>query len=414
MKVDSTNGQDNDVDILTAIENGLARDGGLYVPQTFPQFDSSAMETDNYAEFATQVLQPFFDTDIRSHCQRAFNFPIQLKRLNESSTMLELFHGPTAAFKDFGARFLAEVFDLMPKRRRTILVATSGDTGGAVAAAFEGHATQVAVLFPKNGVSALQEKQLTCWQGNIHSFRVDGNFDECQSLVKEAFQNDALRQQWGLTSANSINLGRLLPQSVYYAWAALRYQRQTNHAPSFVIPSGNMGNAVGCYWARAMGFPIDAIYLACNANKVVPEYLNAGTWNPRPSIKTEANAMDVGNPSNMARLRKLIPDLDTLRKRTQALSVDDTRIRQTIAATAKEMRYVCCPHTATAIHFRQQLPIENAIIVATAHPAKFEETVKPLVGDVTMPSSLANILTRPNHCTDITAHCDALFGHFKN
>ncbi|MEK6624299.1 MAG: threonine synthase, partial [Bdellovibrionota bacterium] len=237
--------------------------------------------------------------------KQALNFPVPLNEISSNHYLLELFHGPTAAFKDIGARFLAVCFDKLGEQK-TILVATSGDTGGAVASAFyEKKGIKVVILFPKHGVSPLQRQQLTCWGQNILSLEVDGDFDDCQKLVKEAFLDKALCAKYALTSANSINIGRLLPQMTYYAFSSYKLFSQSQTPINFVIPSGNMGNGMAAVWAKEMGLPIGEIHFACNANRAIFDFFQNKKFTARDSFKTLANAMDVGNPSNMERLLDL-------------------------------------------------------------------------------------------------------------
>jgi threonine synthase len=327
--------------------------------------------------------------------------------------VLELFHGPTAAFKDVGARFLARCLARLPAaagRPRTVLVATSGDTGGAVAAAFHGQpGIEVAILFPKGRISARQEKQLTCWGSNVRSLAVRGDFDDCQRLVKAAFADPALRAHRELTSANSISLGRLLPQMTYYAAAAIWHLRSTGAAPGFVIPSGNVGNATACLWARELGLPIGEVVLATNANTVIPDYLAGGEWAPRATVPTLANAMDVGNPSNMERLFALFSGAATVRRAFRAFAVGDDAIREQIRRGPAEWGEVWDPHTATAVQVREQLGAGEWILVATAHPAKFESIVEPLIGrPVPVPPPLQALLDRPSSAVEIEPTLDDL------
>jgi threonine synthase len=350
----------------------------------------------------------------------AFNFPAPIVPIGASGglSVLELFHGPTAAFKDFGARFLAACMSRLRKpgqRPLTILVATSGDTGGAVAAAFHGRpGIEVGVLFPKGLVSPTQERQLTCWGDNVISFSVRGTFDDCQRMVKEAFLDPQLRQQTQLSSANSINLGRLLPQAVYYAATSLAIWRRHGVPASYVIPSGNLGNVAACIWARKVGLPVGEIVLAHNVNRTVPDYLETGEWKPRASVATLASAMDVGNPSNMERLRALFPELRAMRSAVSAYTVTDDAIRARIRAGFKEFGQVWCPHTATAAEAYEQLPAAKRgaghwVLVSTAHPAKFREIVEPLIGrSVAVPDTLAKLFARPTECTEIDADLSAL------
>jgi threonine synthase len=294
-------------------------------------------------------------------------------------------------------------------------VATSGDTGAAVAAAFHRRpGIEVAVLFPKGLVSPTQERQLTCWGDNVRSFAVRGTFDDCQRMVKQAFQDAALRSHKALSSANSINLGRLLPQAVYYASTSLQVWRETGSPASYVIPSGNLGNAMACIWARKVGLPIGRIVLAHNANRTVPDYLDSGSWRPRPSVATLASAMDVGDPSNMERMRALFPELRDLRWAVKAYSVDDTDIRNSIQRGFQKFGQIWCPHTATAAEAYSRLSGEERrsapwVIVSTAHAAKFPEIVEPLIGrKVPVPETLQKLFERPVACTEIDADLAAL------
>jgi threonine synthase len=403
----STRGQAPQVTVSAAIEAGLAPDGGLYVPESFPHFNLKEFDgIDSFPEIAYRVLKPFFSGDLlesKLHqiCRSAFNFPLTLKELKHETSVLELFHGPTSAFKDVGARFIAECLAQIGAKK-TIIVATSGDTGGAVAAAFHKKSgIQVVILFPKDGVSERQKKQLTCWGDNIHSFAVDGDFDDCQKAVKEALSNPDLVQKLHLSSANSISIGRLLPQVTYYAMASLFHFRKYRKSGSFIIPSGNVGNATAALWAKKIGFPIGKIVMATNANRVVPDYFQRGEWKPAPSIATLANAMDVGNPSNMERVFHLERSGGNL-KDVSSISVSDDQIRETIRAGEKKYGEIWCPHTATAIFAREQMKSDDWIIVSTAHPAKFETIVEPLIGhSVEMPKALAALMNLPARCEEI-------------
>jgi threonine synthase len=419
-----------------ALAHGLAPDGGLYVPTEWPRAEPAALAgrgDPDLPSLAAALLRPFLAGDplageLAAIATEAFTFPaplVPLAPLAEDGRLavLELFHGPTAAFKDFGARFLAASLARLRRpgeRPLKILVATSGDTGGAVAAAFHGRpGIEVEVLFPRGLVSPTQERQLTCWGGNVRSFAVRGTFDDCQRLVKEAFRDAALSECWDLSSANSINLGRLLPQTVYYAAASLAVWRRWGEPASFVVPSGNLGNALACIWARRMGLPIGEVVLAHNANRTVADYLASGEWRPRPSVATLASAMDVGDPSNMERLRALYPQIETLRGAVTAYTVDDAAIRARIRAGFERFGQVWCPHTATAAEAYERLPPERRgagpwVLVATAHPAKFREIVEPLIGrELPMPEPLAELFARPTACTEIAADLVALGGAWR-
>ncbi len=415
-----------------ALMQGLTPDGGLYVPRSWPTLRPETFgDEGDLPGVGAQLLAPFVADDplaatLPAITRDAFNFPAPLVPLGKEGRLaiLELFHGPTAAFKDFGARFLAACMARLRKpgqRPLTILVATSGDTGGAVAAAFhERPGIEVGVLFPKGLVSPTQERQLTCWGGNVKSFAVRGTFDDCQRLVKQAFLDPQLRQRTELSSANSINLGRLLPQAVYYAATSLAIWRRYGEPASYIVPSGNLGNVAACIWARKVGLPIGEIVLAHNANRPVPDYLETGEWRPRPSVATLASAMDVGNPSNMERLRALFPDVRDMRAAVSAFTVTDDSIRARIRAGYDEFGQIWCPHTATAAEAYERLSTARGdaikqqgrwVVVATAHPAKFREIVEPLIGrTIPVPETLAKLFARPAQCTEIDADLAALRG----
>jgi threonine synthase len=410
-----------------AIRQGLAPDGGLYVPTRLPEVDVAAVARSTHlADIAQSALQGFFHGDrleprLADIARAAFDFPAPtttVEKCQDPLFVLELFHGPTAAFKDFGARFLAETLERAQSPSEppmTILVATSGDTGGAVAAAFHRRPwVRVVILYPQGLVSDRQEQQLTCWGENVGALRVDGTFDDCQRLVKEAFVDAGLRARHHFSSANSINIGRLLPQMVYYAASSLEVQRRTAKSASYVIPAGNLGNAFAAMWARAVGFPVGRIILAHNANRTVPDFLRDGEWRPRPSIQTLASAMDVGNPSNMERVRALYPTFATVSEQLSAESVDDATIRRRIGEDFMRFGREWCPHTATAAEVYQRLSDRERrdnpwILVATAHPAKFNDIVEPIIGKaVDIPPALARLLTLPRHFTDIKPSLGAL------
>jgi len=428
MKFVSTRGKSPAVSFSAAIMQGLAPDGGLYVPESFPKIPQEAFDgVESLPDVANVLLRPFVEGDaiaaqIPEITRDAFNFPAPLAQASTDGrlSILELFHGPTAAFKDFGARFLAACMARLrtdASRPLNILVATSGDTGGAVAAAFHRRpGVVVSVLFPKGLVSPTQEQQLTCWGDNVHSFRVAGTFDDCQRLVKEAFLDPTLKSRFELSSANSINLGRLLPQAVYYAATSLAVWREQGRPASYIIPSGNLGNSMACLWARALGLPIGRIVLAHNANRTVPDFLKTGVWEPRPSVPTLASAMDVGTPSNMERMRSMFPDIRDLREAVSAMSVSDDQIRHRIAEGFRLGGGIWCPHTATAVDAYVRLTTEERhdqhwVIVSTAHAAKFREIVEPLIGQqIEIPESLAKLFSRPASAVDLQPELAALIG----
>lgn len=405
----------NGVTASDAILKGLAKDGGLFVPETLPKLESLSASLP-YPEFAAAVLKPFFKGDLLENelleiCRSAFNFPLVLNPVNNYS-VLELFHGPTAAFKDFGARFLAASMEKLlslKNKKLTILVATSGDTGGAVASAFyQREHLSVKVLFPKGRVALRQKKQLTVWGDNVSSYEVEGSFDDCQKMVKQAFMDP---NYTNLSSANSINLGRLLPQMVYYVYTSTVYFEKTGLKPNFIIPSGNVGNCTGAYWAIEMGAPINSITLAVNENKTIPDYLATKVYTPRSSVQTLANAMDVGAPSNMERLFNLYPTYEEFSAKVSAYSVSDEEIKETIKQTYKEDNYICCPHTATGIKTYHSLNNpKDTIVVSTAHPAKFETIVEPLIEQmVEIPPSLKTLLDKESIYKEIGTDYHSLF-----
>lgn len=424
----STRGAHPAVRIDEAIAAGLAADGGLYVPEALPRLDASAFDPQgNLANTATTLLTPFFANSslaaaLPSICAQAFDFDAPLRALprRPDAAVLELFHGPSAAFKDFGARFLAACFQQLQRvpgpsaqaQPLTILVATSGDTGAAVAAAFHRQpGVRVVILYPDGRVSPRQAHQLGCFGDNVQALRVDGSFDDCQRMAKAALNDASLQAQLPLSSANSISLGRLLPQMSYYAHASLKIWRQHQRAPNFIIPTGNLGNALACLWVREIGLPIGRIKFACNANTTLPDFFSGADYTPRPAIATLANAMDVGAPSNFERLRWTLPHEDELRAALQAHSVDDATIRATLVQHANQGDALFCPHTATAMHLLDLEPIDGEpwVVVATAHPAKFETVLQPLLGYAPpIPAALDAMLQRSASAEPLAASEDAL------
>ena len=424
----STRGQAPAVGLSAAIAAGLAPDGGLYVPQQLPP--ARVLQPGaNLAQTAQQLLAPFFAGDslaaeLPAICAAAFDFPAPLTPLATANDhVLELFNGPTAAFKDFGARFLAQCLSRLQAAAAqplTIVVATSGDTGAAVAAAFhQVPGLQVVVLYPDGRVSPRQAHQLGCLGDNIHTYKVAGSFDDCQAMAKQALADSALQAQLPLSSANSISLGRLLPQMAYYAHAALEHQAATGRVLNLVVPTGNLGNAMAAVLARALGVPLGQIVLATNANAVLPAFFAGGDYQPQASLATLANAMDVGAPSNFERLLWLHGgDAAALRGSFIARSVDDAQIRELIQQRFTDHAEVFCPHTACALVVLQQLRSEGIAaagqdwaVAATAHPAKFEGVVEPLIGrELAVPPALAQLLQRPAHAQPLAADYAALRG----
>jgi threonine synthase len=420
LQYSSSRGGAPPVTLSEAILRGLAPDGGLYVPTQLPRIDRGAFGgVTRLSDIARSALDGFFAGDrlqpvLGDIADAALDFPAPttaVPKCPDPLFVLELFHGPTAAFKDFGARFLAETLQRLQTASRppmTILVATSGDTGGAVAAAFHLRPwVRIVILYPRGLVSARQEQQLTCWGDNVIALRIDGTFDDCQRLVKEAFVDFGLRTKHSLSSANSINIGRLLPQMVYYVASSLEIERRTGAKASYIIPAGNLGNAFAAMWARALGFPIARLILAHNANRTVPDFLSAGEWRPRASIPTLASAMDVGNPSNIERIRALYPTFAAISEQLSADSVDDATIRRRIGEDFMQYGREWCPHTATAAEVYRRLDERDRrdhpwVLVATAHPAKFNDVVEPIIGkSIEVPESLSRLLRLPQHFLDL-------------
>ncbi|HBK54949.1 MAG TPA: threonine synthase [Xanthomonadales bacterium] len=424
MRYLSTRQQSPALSLSQALARGLAPDGGLYVPERLPQFDPSDFDGRTHlAEIAETLLAPFCADDpladaLSDLCRRALDPPLALTTLpgDQDDHLLELFHGPSAAFKDFAARFLAECLAhgrAPDTPELTILVATSGDTGAAVAAAFHRRpGFRVVILYPEGRVSPRQAHMLGALGDNVSCLRVAGRFDDCQALAKQALADADLRQRRPLSSANSISLGRLLPQMAYYAWAALHFQRQRGEPLNFAIPTGNLGNALAAVLARTLGLPIGEIVLACNDNRSLTEFFAGNAYRPRPSVATLANAMDVGDPSNFERLRWLIPDPEHLRRALRAVSVDDPAIRRRLAVVA-ERGAIVCPHTATALDVIADLRASGDrrpwAAVATAHPAKFEQVLRAAIGHAPEPpAALQAWLARPDASEPIACHYPTL------
>ncbi|MDZ7790535.1 MAG: threonine synthase [Xanthomonadales bacterium] len=420
--------------LAEALTSGLAPDGGLFVPETLPRLPLDALDgCQTLPESARKTLAPFFagsplEDELPLICSEALDLPLPITRLgvpngaageagHAPAWLLELFHGPTAAFKDFAARFLAACLSRLradDEPVRTVLVATSGDTGGAVAAAFHRRpGFRVVVLYPDGKVSARQAHQLGAFGDNVKTYCVQGNFDDCQRLVKRALNDRELLDQVPLTSANSISIGRLLPQISYYAHAAHQLFTETRAPVDMIVPTGNLGNALAAIMAREMGLPIGHVTLATNANRALPEYFAGGEFDPHEAIATLANAMDVGSPSNFERLAWLFRDKNLRDADIDAVGIDDERIRQTIVKTDRERGLTVCPHTAcamAALEDRRRAGNDRpTLVVATAHPAKFEQVVEPLLGrKIPPPEALAALLEKPSHAEALAADYGAL------
>ncbi|OQX29713.1 MAG: threonine synthase [Spirochaeta sp. LUC14_002_19_P3] len=423
MKFISTRDSREKLSFSEALFRGLAPDGGLYQFENIPKisdFFSSLEKGAPFRELSVQLLQRLLENEEDAAAAEdiigsAFHFSPELKHIDKSITVLELFHGPSCAFKDFGASFLAAAMDRILRQRgqkAIILTATSGDTGSAVAQAFHGRdAIEVVILYPSGRVSPLQEKQLTTLGGNVTALEIKGNFDDCQRMAKAAFTNPGLRHL-PLSSANSINLGRLLPQSFYYVWAWSQMRDIEDMA--FIVPSGNFGNLTAGLYAASWGMPINRFAAAVNANDVVPEYLRTGNYIPKPSIATLSNAMDVGDPSNFERLNCLYDkNVEIFRRHIEAWSVDDKTTRDVIREVYLKYGYVLCPHTAVgwkaAELYRARHPGVHTLILSTAHPGKFVETVEEAIGvKPQLPEALAMLLNKEKSSTILNNTNDAL------
>ncbi|WP_233993487.1 threonine synthase [Salinibacter altiplanensis] len=418
----STRTPDHRVSLSTALQNGLAPDGGLYVPERFPDLGPEAFDgCETIEAVAERLLRPFVDGDVLAEalpeiCEAMYGFPVPVREIGRQTSVLELFHGPTAAFKDVGARFLADSLARLNEeadRPLTILVATSGDTGAAVAAAFwKKPNVEVVVLYPKGKVSARQERQLTGWSDNVQTVAVRGVFDDCQMLVKEAFQEDTWQERLRLSSANSINIGRLLPQMTYYAYASLQHWRSHGTCPNVIVPSGNLGNGLACLYARECGLPIGEVIFATNENRPVTHYLETGDYEAFETQETLATAMDVGNPSNMERLRHHWSSAEALRDAMGAERVTDDQIKRQLRRGPEAWDTVWDPHTATAVEVREHRDPDDKhewILVATAHPAKFPKGVEPLVGhEVDVPGPLAEVMARSHPVPEVAPSLQAV------
>jgi len=412
------------VPFTTALFAGLAPDGGLYVPEAierWPDAELARLPRRTLTEIALRVLRPFARGEIdpavlEAVVVEALNFDIPIVEVTPGFFALELFHGPTLAFKDVGARVMARLMAALHHADEplTVLAATSGDTGSAVAHAFyRVPHTRVVILYPDGRVSPTQEAQLTMFNGertNVRAYAVAGSFDDCHRLTREAFDDAALRSRMRLTSANSVNVGRLLPQMVYYfhAVAQLASVGQAGRPAVFCTPSGNFGNLTAGLFAKRSGLAVDRFIAATNVNDVVPAYLASGVFSPRPSVQTLANAMDVGHPSNFERMSWLYAgDVDAMRRDITGVAFTDDDVRTTIREVFETCGYLLDPHSAIAFSGlvdRVRSPGQAGVFLATAHPAKFAEIVEPIVGRaVEKPAALVQALARPRHIIKIDA-----------
>lgn len=418
MKFYSLNNQSPLVDFKEATIKGQAPDKGLYFPEFIPRLPSAIVnDIQNYSdeEIAVELVKPYVgDTidvnQLKQIVAETINFPFPLVPVSENIYALELFHGPTLAFKDVGARFMSRclsVFAKNNKQKIVVLVATSGDTGGAVADSFyKVENVEVVILYPSGKVSALQEKQLTTLGNNVHALEVAGNFDDCQQLVKQAFADPQLTQQVFLTSANSINVARWLPQQFYYAFAWKQWPFK-DQPPVIAVPSGNFGNICAGILAHVSGIPVKHFIAACNANDVIPGYFSTGKFTTKQAVATLSNAMDVASPSNFIRVMQLFEgSVNELKKLVSATTTSDEETMETIRKVYSDYGYVLDPHSAVAYHslekYLQKNPGEKGFIISTAHPVKFPEVVEKIIGKpLPLPDSVAGINNKPLYKTTI-------------
>jgi len=424
----SSRGASPAVPFIDALFAGTAPDGGLYMPERLDplsadQLDAIRAANGDIVDIGTIVgshllRDEITSADLRALVRDALDFPIPLVQVTDNIWVLELFHGPTLAFKDVGARTQARLLHhFTDGTPLTILVATSGDTGSAVAQAFHGVPdTRVVVLYPEGKVSDVQEAQMASLGDNIIAVAVHGTFDDCQGLVKQAFADDDLRSYVWLTPANSINLGRLLPQAFYYFVLAGLGPGPAGagpySGPVVSVPSGNFGNLTAGLIAKRIGLPVARFVAATNVNDVVPEYLRTGDYKPRPSVRTVANAMDVGAPSNFERMRAMYGDnFESLRCDIVGAAFDDATVVAEIGDVYRRYGYLLDPHGAIAwLGLRQTLSAgERGVFLATAHPAKFLEVVEPAIGEaVPLPPVLADAIKRPRHAERLSVDYPAL------
>ncbi len=396
MKFYSTKHSGPEVELKEAVMSGLAPDGGLYMPSAIPKLESDFFEQADkmsFMDIAFEVGERFFAPDVpegilRPIINESFNFEVPLVELDKNLHVLELFHGPTLAFKDFGARFMARLlgyFARQSQKKITILVATSGDTGGAVAHGFFNvDGIQVVILYPSKKVSALQEKQLTTMGGNIRALEVQGNFDDCQQMAKQAFLDEDLKQAMMLVSANSINIARLLPQSFYFVYLCAKLNKLGKPIVASV-PSGNFGNLSAGLIAKKMGAPIHKFVASTNRNDIVPQYLKTGHFEARSSVSTISNAMDVGNPSNFARMLELYDsNVEKMKHDVYGVSFSDTQTKEAMAEVFKKYNYIMDPHGAVAYlglcDYLKSSDESSGVFLETAHPAKFSDIVEQAIG----------------------------------
>jgi len=398
MNYSTTVDQSIDLSFKEAFFQGMGKDSSLIVPQSFPKIDTTQLIGKSMQEMGSMLLFPFLEGDIDQAellhmLNRSLSFPIPLKKIDDNY-ILELFHGPTQSFKDVAAQFLGNLVEYFLKgsaREIVVVTATSGDTGGAVAAGFANKKNvRVLILYPKNGVSAVQRRQITHVVANVFPIEIDGTFDECQKYVKQFFTDKRLHQ-FKLTSANSINIGRLLPQMMYYAYV---WSQLTNDTLRCIVPSGNMGNVTAGLYAKRIGIPIGNFHIACNENDAVLKYFETGTYLPRQTKRTISNAMDIGNPSNFERILHLYNhDLSALKKDVSVSTTNDEDTIRTIQEVYTNHDYLLDPHTAVAWNAAQKTKFKGTtdVIIATASPAKFSKELYEYTGILNIPTEARSI-----------------------
>ncbi len=425
MQYFSTNHQSPKVDFKQATINGQAPDRGLYFPAHIPFLSKEIIENiASYSneEIAYQVIKPYVgdtipEADLRRIVNETINFDIPLVKVTDAIYSLELYHGPTLAFKDIGARFMSRCISYFVKdfsKKVTVLVATSGDTGGAVANGFyDVDGVDVVILYPSGKVSSVQEKQLTTLGKNIHALEVAGTFDDCQQMVKQVFTDEALNEKLFLTSANSINVARWLPQQFYYFFAYKQWSLK-NNPPVIAVPSGNFGNICAGILAHVSGLPVKHFIAACNANDIVPNFMQTEKYEPKKAVATISNAMDVGNPSNFIRILEIFQhQFVNLKKVLSSCSISDQETKDTLQKVYQTERYLLDPHGAVGYlalqRYLQNNPIEKGIVLETAHPVKFYDVVEPVIGEVVpIPEPVQQQLLLEKKSTKIAAEVDLL------
>ncbi len=421
----SLNKKASNVSFKEATILGQAPDKGLYFPCTIPKIDKELIKNISNIkkeELAFKIMLPYIGNTITEEAlfqivKETIDFDFPLVPINNQIASLELFHGPTLAFKDVGARFMSRCLGYFSKgqsNKITVLVATSGDTGGAVANGFLGvEGVDVVILYPSGKVSAVQELQITTCGQNITALEVDGSFDDCQAMVKEAFMDADLNAKMQLTSANSINVARWLPQQLYYFFAYQQWQYK-DHPPVIAVPSGNFGNICAGVLAFVSGLPVEHFIAACNVNDAVPEFLRSGNYAPKQAVPTISNAMDVGNPSNFIRVMELFNNnFEQVSNIISGYTISDEATKQTIANVYKQYNYILDPHGAVAYNAMEQYfqlhPNQKGFILETAHPVKFPETVESAIGkSIKIPESAKALFGKEKQSIAVKAAFDEL------